>query len=176
MRGYPRRARCTENGDARTVKGRQAPQEHGARQQSAAFGAAGDGGGMGDRLRDRRRGVSHSPPATAWRKAPERGARERFIRQNAEIVSPALIPEIRLHLATESVPLWQKTEEELGALGLPPPFWAFAWAGGQGLARYILDHRRIVRQRSIIDLAAGSGLVAIAAAIAGADAVTAADI
>jgi len=120
--------------------------------------------------------VSHSPPATAWRKAPERGARERFIRQNAEIVSPALIPEIRLHLATESVPLWQKTEEELGALGLPPPFWAFAWAGGQGLARYILDHRRIVRQRSIIDLAAGSGLVAIAAAIAGADAVTAADI
>ena len=107
---------------------------------------------------------------------PKREARERFIRQNTQIVSPPLIPEIRLHLAAESVPLWQNTEEELGTLGLPPPFWAFAWAGGQALARYILDHRFIVRRRTVTDLAAGSGLVAIAAEIAGAEAVTAADI
>jgi len=107
---------------------------------------------------------------------PKREARERFIEQNTQIVSPPLIPEIRLHLAAESVPLWQNTEEELGTLGLPPPFWAFAWAGGQALARYVLDHRFIVRRRTVTDLAAGSGLVGIAAAIAGAEAVTAADI
>src|SRR5262249_52102854 len=92
------------------------------------------------------------------------------------VVSPALVPEIRLHLAAESIPLWQKTEEELGVLGLPPPFWAFAWAGGQALARYVLDHRDIVRGLSIIDLGAGSGLIGISAAIAGAKAVMAADI
>ena len=63
-----------------------------------------------------------------------------FIRANTEIMSPTLVAEVRLHLATELVPLWEKTEEELGRIGLPPPFWAFAWAGGQALARYILDH------------------------------------
>jgi len=100
----------------------------------------------------------------------------RFIRQNTEVLSPPLVPEIKLHLATESVPLWQRTEEELGELGLPPPFWAFAWAGGQALARYILDHSAIVLRRSIVDLASGSGLVAIAAALAGAGRMVAADI
>ncbi len=63
-----------------------------------------------------------------------------FIRQNTKVMSPPLVPEIRLHLAHEAVPLWQKTEEELGEMGLAPPFWAFAWAGGQALARYVLDH------------------------------------
>jgi predicted nicotinamide N-methyase len=108
----------------------------------------------------------------AWR----REVRDRFIRQNTTILSPPLIPEIKLHLASESVPLWQKTEEELGELGLPPPFWAFAWAGGQALARYVLDHPDIVRDRIIVDVAAGSGIIAIAAAMAGAGRVIAVDI
>jgi predicted nicotinamide N-methyase len=86
------------------------------------------------------------------------------------------VPEIVLHLADESVPLWAKTEDELGAAGLPPPYWAFAWAGGQALARYVLDHPDLVRGRRVLDLAAGSGLVAIAAAKAGAAPVVAADI
>ena len=103
-------------------------------------------------------------------------AKASFILANTEILSPPLIPEIKLHLASESVPLWQKTEAELGRLGLEPPFWAFAWAGGQALARHVLDRPDIVRGRSVIDLAAGSGLVAIAAAKAGARHVLAADI
>ena len=65
--------------------------------------------------------------------------RTAFIRANTAILAPPLVPEIRLHLANEAVPIWQKTEDELGELGLPPPFWAFAWAGGQALARHILD-------------------------------------
>ena len=77
---------------------------------------------------------------------------------------------------TKSVPIWQKTEEELDAIGLPPPYWAFAWAGGQALARHVLDHRGIVAGKRVLDLAAGSGLVAIAAAKAGAAPVIAADI
>ncbi|MGE3831536.1 MAG: methyltransferase [Parvibaculaceae bacterium] len=99
-----------------------------------------------------------------------------FIRANTEILSPPLIPEIRLHLAHEALPIWQKTEEELATLGLPPPFWAFAWAGGQALARFVLDHPETVRARHVIDLASGSGLVAIAAMKAGAASVLAADI
>jgi predicted nicotinamide N-methyase len=99
-----------------------------------------------------------------------------FIRQNTGILSPPLVPEIRLHLAHEAVPIWQKTEEELGANGLPPPFWAFAWAGGQALSRYILDHPQMVGGKRVLDLATGSGLVAIAARKAGAACVLAADI
>jgi predicted nicotinamide N-methyase len=99
-----------------------------------------------------------------------------FIRANTNILAVPLTPEIQLHLAHEAVPLWQKTEEELGALGLPPPFWAFAWAGGQALARYVLDNPETVSDKSVIDLASGSGLVAIAAMKAGAKHVTAADI
>nr|WP_206696116.1 methyltransferase [Agrobacterium leguminum] len=89
---------------------------------------------------------------------------------------PPHVPELRLHLATEAHELWLKTEEELEAIGLPPPFWAFAWAGGQGLARYVLDHPDSVSGRRVLDFASGSGLVAIAAAKAGADTVLAADI
>src|SRR6202012_3761701 len=70
---------------------------------------------------------------------------EDFIRANSVLTAPPLVPELQLYLATEIVPLWRKTEEELHAMGVPPPFWAFAWAGGQALARYILDHPEIVR-------------------------------
>src|SRR5215213_8860640 len=99
-----------------------------------------------------------------------------FIRANTSFLRPPLVPAIELHLADEAVPLWQKTEEELHCIGLPPPFWAFAWAGGQALARYVMDHPSIVRNRSVLDLASGSGLIAIAAAMAGASAVLASDI
>lgn len=101
---------------------------------------------------------------------------ERFILDNTGIMRPPHVPELRLHLATEAHELWLKTEEELEAIGLPPPFWAFAWAGGQGLARYVLDHPDSVSGRRVLDFASGSGLVAIAAAKAGASAVLAADI
>ena len=85
-------------------------------------------------------------------------------------------PEIGLHVADEATSLWQSTEEELGVIGLPPPFWAFAWAGGQALARYVLDHPQVVAGCSVLDFASGSGLVAIAAAKAGAATVTACDV
>lgn len=87
-----------------------------------------------------------------------------------------MVPEITLHLACEAVPIWQRTEEELGEMGLPPPFWAFAWAGGQALARHILDNPELVRAKRVLDFASGSGLVAIAAMKAGALSVEAADI
>jgi predicted nicotinamide N-methyase len=102
--------------------------------------------------------------------------RTSFIRANTEILSPPLTPEIRLRLAHEILPIWQRSEEQLGEIGLPPPFWAFAWAGGQALARHVLDQPDLVRGKRVIDLASGSGLVAIAAAMAGATQVTAADI
>lgn len=99
-----------------------------------------------------------------------------FILANTSVLSPPHVPEIRLHLADEAHDLWHRTEEELQEIGLPPPFWAFAWAGGQGLARHVLDHPGTVRGKSVLDLASGSGLVAIAAAKAGAASVTANDI
>ena len=99
-----------------------------------------------------------------------------FIRAETARLAPPLVPEITLHLATESLPIWQRTEEELGEIGLPPPFWAFAWAGGQALARYILDHPETVRGKRVLDFASGSGLVGIAAAKAGAAYVACADI
>ena len=105
--------------------------------------------------------------------AEERAA---FIRANTALINPPHVPEIRLQLADEVHELWLKTESELEELGLPPPFWAFAWAGGQGLARHVLDHPEIVRGKHVIDLATGSGIVAIAAAMAGAAHVTANDI
>jgi predicted nicotinamide N-methyase len=102
--------------------------------------------------------------------------RKAFIRANTRLKPVPHVPEISLHVADESVPMWEKTEEELGAIGLPPPYWAFAWAGGQALARHLLDHPDIVAGKRVLDLAAGSGLVAIAAAMAGAAPVIAADI
>ncbi|WP_352128208.1 methyltransferase [Mesorhizobium sp. dw_380] len=103
------------------------------------------------------------------------GARQ-FILDNTALMAPPHVPEILLHLADEAHELWQRTEDELVEIGLPPPFWAFAWAGGQGLARYVIDNPDRVRGKRVLDFASGSGLVAIAAAKAGAAAVTAADI
>jgi predicted nicotinamide N-methyase len=100
----------------------------------------------------------------------------KFIRANTRLLAPPLTPEIMLHLAEESLPIWQKTEEELGEINVPPPYWAFAWAGGQALSRYLLDNPALVAGRSVLDLGAGSGLQAIAAAKAGAAQVLAADI
>jgi predicted nicotinamide N-methyase len=99
-----------------------------------------------------------------------------FIRRNTAIATPPLVPEIRLHLATEVTPIWQATEDTLARDALPPPYWAFAWAGGQALARYLLDHPETVAGREMLDFGAGSGLVAIAAARAGAARVVAAEI
>jgi predicted nicotinamide N-methyase len=99
-----------------------------------------------------------------------------FILANTSLQAPPHVPEILLHLADEAHDLWHKTEEELATIGLPPPFWAFAWAGGQGVARYILDHPETVKNKSVLDFASGSGLVAIAAMQAGASSVLASDI
>jgi predicted nicotinamide N-methyase len=99
-----------------------------------------------------------------------------FVRRNTAITAPPLVPEIGLYLATEITPIWQATEETLARSALPPPFWAFAWAGGQALARFLLDHPDRVAGRSVLDFGAGSGLVAIAAAKAGAASVLAAEI
>jgi len=101
---------------------------------------------------------------------------EALIRANTALTAPPHVPEISLHLADEAHDLWLRTEDELQEIGLPPPFWAFAWAGGQGLARYVLDNPETVRGRRVLDFATGSGLVAIAAAKAGAAAVLACDI
>ena len=86
-----------------------------------------------------------------------------FIVAQTRLLAPPAVPEIRLHLADEAMDLWQRTEDELEAIGLPPPFWAFAWAGGQALARHLLDHPELVTGKRVLDFAAGSGIVAIAA-------------
>jgi predicted nicotinamide N-methyase len=98
-----------------------------------------------------------------------------FIVANTKLLAVPLTPEIRLHLAEESLPLWQKTEEELGRINVPPPWWAFAWAGGQALARHVLDNAGLVAGKRVLDLGAGSGLGGIAALKAGAVHVLAAD-
>ena len=99
-----------------------------------------------------------------------------FIRANTALLAPPLVPELRLHLAAESLPIWQKTEDELGEMNVPPPYWAFAWAGGQALARHILDCPNLVAGKRVLDLGAGSGLTALAAMRAGAASAVAADI
>jgi predicted nicotinamide N-methyase len=99
-----------------------------------------------------------------------------FIRTNTRLLTPPLVPEIRLHLAEESLPIWRKTEEELGEMNVPPPYWAFAWAGGQALARHLLDNPELTADADVLDLGAGSGLTAIASLKAGARSVLAADI
>jgi len=99
-----------------------------------------------------------------------------FILENTRLQRPPHTPELQLYLADEITPIWRMTEEELDRLGLPPPFWAFAWAGGQALARYVLDHPHEVAGQPVVDFATGSGLVAIAAMKAGAARVLGADI
>lgn len=124
---------------------------------------------MGDRLPDGR----PRPEKDLTVPPEDHGA---FIRANTRLMPPPLVPELQLHLAHEAIPLWEKTEEELQEIGLPPPFWAFAWAGGQALARYVLDNPHLAGGRDVLDFAAGSGLVGIAAARCGAARVTASDI
>ena len=99
-----------------------------------------------------------------------------FVQRNTAITAPPLVPEIRLYLATEVTPIWHATEQSLVRNALPPPYWAFAWAGGQALARYLLDHPKTVAGREVLDIGSGSGIVAIAAAKAGASRVVAAEI
>lgn len=119
---------------------------------------------MGDRLRDGRHRALIDDDRLA------------FVLAQTRLAPVPLVPEIRLHQADEATDLWKLTEAELGDSGLPPPFWAFAWAGGRGLARHVLDHPELARGRRIVDFASGSGLVAIAAALAGAADVVAVDI
>ena len=94
-------------------------------------------------------------------------ALQAFIAAQTRPESPALVPEIRLHLATEVTPLWQATEAALDRHGLPPPYWAFAWPGGQALARYVLNQPGLVRGKRVLDFAAGGGIAGLAVAKAG---------
>jgi predicted nicotinamide N-methyase len=113
-------------------------------------------------------------PRTRLRSKPVEN--EGIVRGNARLKPVALVPGIRLYQASEPVGLWQRTETAAGRTGLEPPFWGFAWAGGQALARYLLDHSGEVEGRRVVDIASGSGLVAIAAALAGAAEVVAYDV
>ncbi len=99
-----------------------------------------------------------------------------FVLEHTRLQSPPHAPELQLYLATEIEPIWRQTEEVLQQQGVEPPFWAFAWAGGQALARYLLDHPSEVAGKRVLDFATGSGLVAIAAVKAGAAQVMGADI
>jgi predicted nicotinamide N-methyase len=96
-----------------------------------------------------------------------------FVREHTVLTTVPFLPELKLHCASEAIPLWEKTEHASGQADLAPPFWAFPWAGGQGLARYVLDHPEIVAGKRVLDLASGSGLVALAAARCGAASVLA---
>ncbi len=107
---------------------------------------------------------------------PASGAVPEIIRAGTQLGPVPLVPELQLRQAGEPISLWQRTEQLAGREDLDPPFWAFAWAGGQALARYLLDHPQLASGRHVIDIASGSGLVAIAAAKAGAATVTAYDI
>jgi predicted nicotinamide N-methyase len=99
-----------------------------------------------------------------------------FIRAYTQVLAPPLVPEVRLHQASEVTPIWEATQAKLDALGLPPPYWAFAWAGGQAIARYLLDNGAVVAGRRVLDFGTGSGLAGIAAKLAGAARVEAVDI
>lgn len=99
-----------------------------------------------------------------------------FVRAHTTIARPALVPEIALHLATEITPIWQATETWLAERNIEPPFWAFAWPGGQATARLLLDDPSRVAGRRVLDFAAGCGIAAVAAAMAGAASVEAAEI
>jgi predicted nicotinamide N-methyase len=117
------------------------------------------------------RAGSHPPVS-----APPGPSALEIIRSSTELRPVPMVPEIRLYQASEPVELWQYTEHATGRTGLDPPFWAFAWAGGRALARYLLDHPEVVEGRHALDIASGSGLVGIAAVMAGAAEVTAYDI
>lgn len=105
-----------------------------------------------------------------------REEREAFVRAHTRLELVPFVPEIRLYTATEVTPLWSETEAWLGRAGVDVPFWSVPWAGGQALARWVLDHAGEIRGRRVVDLGSGSGLVAIAAALAGASRVLAVDV
>jgi predicted nicotinamide N-methyase len=100
----------------------------------------------------------------------------RFVTEHTAIAPASMVPEILLHLATEVTPLWQASEETLQTNGLPPPYWAFAWPGGQAFARLMLDKPELARGRIVLDFAAGSGIAGIAAVKSGAAKVIASEI
>lgn len=109
--------------------------------------------------------------ATALGETADSGRIATFIQNETRLAAPPLVPEIRLHLTDAITPLWEATEATLDRRGVPPPYWAFAWVGGQALARFVLDHgRTALAGKRVLDLAAGSGIVAIASAMVGADA------
>lgn len=108
--------------------------------------------------------------------ATDRAARQALVRARTRVQAPPAVPELRLHLADDLTTVWEEVEREIGTGELAPPFWAFAWVGGQGLARYLLDEPGEVAGRRVLDLATGSGLCALAARRAGAAAVLAADV
>jgi len=110
------------------------------------------------------------------RRDQQRSERASFVRACCRLRPVPLAPEIRLYLADEAFSIWEEIERESGGQETPPPFWAFAWPGGQALARYLLDRPDVVAGRSVLDIGSGSGLAAIAAARAGASAVTASEI
>ena len=101
---------------------------------------------------------------------------DRFIRENTAPERPSLVPELSFYTASDALPLWEMTETMLEREGLPPPFWAFAWAGGQAIARHIIDNPDLVAGKAVLDVATGGGLVALAALSAGADVVVANEI
>ncbi len=118
----------------------------------------------------------HGAPVSERTVGPAGADCDAFVVESTAIDRPPALPEIALHLASEVTPLWYATERWLAERGVPPPFWAFAWAGGQGLARYVIDRPEVVRGKRVLDFACGGGCVAIAAAIAGAARVRAVDI
>ncbi|MEU9079339.1 class I SAM-dependent methyltransferase [Kitasatospora sp. NPDC004745] len=99
-----------------------------------------------------------------------------FVRSATELKPVPFVPEVRLHMAEDAIALWETTERARGEVGLPPPFWAFAWAGGVAVSRHLLDHPELVAGRTVLDVAAGSGVVGVAAALCGARSVYAAEI
>lgn len=102
--------------------------------------------------------------------------RRAFIRAYTRLGPTPFVPEIVLHIGGASMPLWEAAYFADDRLPVPPPMWAWPWAGGQALARYVLDHPGIVAGRTVLDVGTGGGIVAIAAALAGAGTVTAVDI
>ena len=99
-----------------------------------------------------------------------------FVAANSALRPVPEVPEISLYAADDAFSLWEAVERKVGQSDQPPPFWAFAWPGGQALARYVLDHPEQVAGRRVLDLGSGSGLTAIACALAGASAVLASEL
>ena len=103
-------------------------------------------------------------------------SQKNFIRSHTEQISSPNVPEIKLNLVTENCEMWTMNEEQVAELGISSPFWGFVWPGGHALARYLLDHPHLTRDKTVVDIGTGAGIVAIAAALCGAKRVIANDI